>query len=103
MSKLPKHIQNWMDFFDVEPGDWVGSEISDKTVNDWHHIHEKGMGGRPRFTYQGKEYGIDDVENIIALTREEHEDAHANVYTKEQLWNLHQKVMRNHLELNKWN
>lgn len=103
MSELPKHIQGYFDFFDLEPGDWVGSEISNATCQDFHHIYEKGMGGRPVFEHEGVEYDINSVENIIALTREEHEDAHANVYTKEQLWNLHQKVMRNHLELNKWN
>lgn len=98
---LPKHIQNWLEFFDLEPGDWVGSEISNVTCNDWHHIHEKGMGGRPKFFFKDKWWDIDCVENIIAVTREEHNDCHSNVYTKEQLWDLHSKQMRNHLNQNK--
>ncbi len=93
---LPKHIQNYFDFFGLEEGDWVESEISGWTANDFHHIYEKGMGGRPTFTHDGVEYDIDAVENIIAVTRDEHVDCHAVVYTKDELWSLHSKVMRNH-------
>lgn len=97
MSKLPLHIHNYYDFFGLEPGDWVGSEISGESCMDFHHIYEKGMGGRKHFKHEGIEYHIDDVNNVIAVTRDQHNDCHAVMYTKDQLMLLHSKTMRNHL------
>ena len=83
--------------------EFIPSEISGKRAVDIHHIHPKQMGGKKSFIKNGKVYDIDAIENLIALTREEHTDAHAEIYSKDDLWNLHQKVIRNHLNVSKSN
>ncbi len=53
----------YFDYFGYKQGDFVPSELSGEAASDIHHIHRRGMGGdktKPR------------IENLIALTREEH-------------------------------
>lgn len=52
---------------------------------DLHHIHQKGMGGSKL---------RDNVENIIALSRENHIAAHANALTRDRLQEIHNKFMK---------
>lgn len=53
----------YFDYFGYKQGDFMPSELSGEAAADIHHIHRRGMGGdktKPR------------IENLIALTREEH-------------------------------
>lgn len=97
MSKLPIHKQIYCDFFGLEPGDWIECEVTGGTAVEIHHIFNKQMGGKQFFHYEGVRYDIDAIENLIAVAREPHDDAHDELYTKEQLWSLHAKRMRNYL------
>jgi hypothetical protein len=66
---MQKHTKIYFDFFDVEYDPFTGqhnckSELSGLPAQDIHHIEARGMGG-------GKT--ADRIENLMALTREEHE------------------------------
>lgn len=97
MGKLPKHVQIYIDFFGKEEGDWIECEITEGTCIDVHHITPKKMGGSKTFFKDGIEYDIDDIINLIGVTREAHIDCHDEIYTKRQLYLLHAKRMRNYL------
>lgn len=66
---MQKHTKIYFDFFGVEHDPVSGwhnckSEISGDPADDLHHIERRGMGGSKT---------KDNIENLIALTREEHE------------------------------
>lgn len=88
------HEKTYREFFDLAPDDYIFSEISSQLASEIHHLYPKSMGGRKTFTHNGKKYPIECIENYIALTREEHELAHANHFTKEQLWDIHKEKMK---------
>jgi hypothetical protein len=75
---MRKHVKIYMKHFGYGEQDFIPSEVSGARATDIHHIEPKGMGGS-----KTKDY----IENLIALTREEHERAHAdrefNAYIKE--------------------
>lgn len=55
-----------MEAFGYGMTDFIPSELSGRRANDVHHIFCKGMGGDPTGSK-------DVIENLMALTREEHE------------------------------
>lgn len=61
---MKRHTKIYMDFFGYDISDFIPSEISGRQANDTHHIEARGMGG-------SKDH--DRIENLMALTREEHE------------------------------
>ena len=73
---MKKYTKVYFDFHGYSKGDWIGCRVCGSTANDIHHIEPKGMGGRP---------DADTPDNLIALCRSCHEDAHANIITKEYL------------------
>ena len=74
-----------MKYFGYGEQDFIPSEISGKKSVDIHHIFPKGMGGCSN---------KDNIENLIALTREEHIKAHNGEYTKEYLTEIHKKNLK---------
>ncbi|AUC15424.1 hypothetical protein BTO06_09855 [Tenacibaculum sp. SZ-18] len=62
---MKKHIQIYHKTLGLDFCDYRPSELSNAPGVDLHHIECKGMGGNP----SGDK---DRIENIIALTREEH-------------------------------
>jgi len=66
---MKKHTKIYFDFFNVEYDPISGwhncvSEISGLPAKDVHHIEARGMGGSKN---------ADRIENLMALTREEHD------------------------------
>ena len=59
---MQKHTKAYMKAFGYEIGDYIPSEISGLPAVDIHHIDGRGKGK-------------DVPENLIALTRKEHERA----------------------------
>ncbi len=53
-----------MDYFGLSEGDYIGSELTNSPSGPLHHIIFKSAGGK------------DEIENLMALTVEEHELAH---------------------------
>jgi hypothetical protein len=73
---MKKHTKIYFDQFDYGIDDIILCEVCGAIANDIHHIEPKGMGGS-----KTKDY----IENLIALCRKHHEQAHANILTKEYL------------------
>lgn len=61
---MKKHTKIYMDYFDYGEGDFIPSEISGERAVAIHHIDCRGMGG-------SKEKDV--IENLMALTFDEHE------------------------------
>jgi hypothetical protein len=66
---MQKHTKLYFDYFDVDYDPQSGwhncvSELSGLPSKDLHHIEARGMGGSKH---------ADRIENLMALTREEHE------------------------------
>lgn len=74
-----------MNYFGYGIEDFIPSEISNKKAVDIHHIEARGMGGSNK----------DDIRNLMALTREEHEKYGDKKQYKEFLKKIHLNFMRN--------
>jgi len=74
-----KHFKYGMD-------DIILCEVCTKPAVDIHHIDSRGMGGS-----KSKDY----IENLIALCRNCHNDAHANKITKDELRDIHTRTLDN--------
>lgn len=74
----------YCDFFGYKPGDFVPSELSGGEAVDIHHIIYKSRGGK------------DVIENLMALTFKEHEDAHQERLKPEYLQEVHNEFMKKH-------
>jgi hypothetical protein len=57
---MRKHTKIYLDAFGYKEGDFIPSELSNQRANDTHHIISRGKCGEDR------------IENLMALTREEH-------------------------------
>jgi hypothetical protein len=75
-----------MKHFNLHEGDYVYSEISGLPCTDIHHIDNKGMGGS-----NNKDY----IENLIALTREEHELCHKHKSINDYAKIVHEYFLKN--------
>lgn len=63
--EMSRHKEIYFKAFGYTPGDFIASEVSGALAVDVHAIIADGMGGRPnKDTHR--------IENLIALTREEH-------------------------------
>ena len=76
-----KYKKIYCDAFGYTEGDFIPSELSGSVAVDLHHINGRGKGK-------------DVVENLIALTREEHNDAHSEKISKAELTAIHLKFMK---------
>jgi hypothetical protein len=61
---MKAHTKNYIKFFGYGDQDFIPSEHSGGRAADVHHIIPKSQGG------------TDNIENLIALTRNEHKAAH---------------------------
>lgn len=106
-KKKVNYIKVYCDFFgySTRSDEWIPSEISKEKSEHKHHIYPKGMGGRKTFVHDGITYDIDCIENLIALTPDEHTIAHDPSHlehkTKFELWDLHQERMEAHINVSR--
>lgn len=84
---MQKHTKIYMNYFDYKIAEDVVSELSLCPAQDIHHINRRGKGK-------------DTIDNLIALTRHEHNDCHNKLISKNTLHMVHQNFMFQH-ELNK--
>jgi len=66
---MKTHTKVYLNHFKLEQGDYIGSEITGAPAQDIHHINARGMGGS-----KDKDY----IENLMALTRKEHDIVEMN-------------------------
>ena len=71
--------KKYLKHFGFGEQDFVPSEVSGLPAHDIHHVLFKSHGG------------TDDIENLIALTRDEHERAHSDSEFNDTLKQLIQK------------
>jgi hypothetical protein len=60
---MKKHTMTYLNHFGYDISDFIPCEICGKTAVDIHHIEARGIGG-------SKE--ADNIENLMALCREDH-------------------------------
>jgi hypothetical protein len=81
---LKKHTKIYLDSFGFDTTDFVPSEISGQKAVDIHHIEPRGVGGSKQ---------ADRIENLQALTRQEHIDYGDKKKYKKLLLQIHYKYM----------
>ncbi len=79
-----------MEYFGYDIASDAMCEICSIPANDVHHIDGRGKGK-------------DVIENLMGLCRTHHSFAHAHVYTKERLRDMHLKFMQENRVLTKNN
>lgn len=69
---MEKHVKNYFEAVGLDPGDYVVCEFPGcfKPSNDIHHIEPRSSFGSKMKAAQ------DSPENLIALCRKHHEEAH---------------------------
>jgi 5-methylcytosine-specific restriction endonuclease McrA len=79
---MKPHTINYFKHFDLTEGDRVYCEVCGRVAVDIHHIIPKSQGGG------------DNVENLIALSREIHEEAHSEKVSKGMLVMTHEAKLK---------
>jgi DNA mismatch repair protein MutS len=76
---MKKYIKNYLKHYNIGEQDIIQCAICGAIAQDIHHIKYKSQGGS------------DEVDNLIALCRQHHEQAHDNILTKEYLYDIKTK------------
>lgn len=79
-----KYIKTYCNYFGYVEDEFIPSELSGKPASEVHHLCFRSRLGK------------DNIENLMALTREEHFEAHGGRYTAEFLQEKHNQFMRNY-------
>lgn len=80
---MKPHTKNYFDYYgidyDIATGyhDYIDCEVCGKQAVDIHHIQPKGSSGS------------DHIQNLIAVCRTCHIDAHAERISKDELSKIH--------------
>ena len=78
---MKKHQQVYFEYYDIDPGDFIGCENCGSQAVDIHHIKFRSQGGQ------------DVIENLMALCRECHFEVHNG--TKIKTADLIEKHLKN--------
>lgn len=60
---MKKHTMTYLNHFGYDISDFIPCEVCGKTAIDIHHIEARGIGGSKQ---------ADNIENLMALCREDH-------------------------------
>lgn len=82
---MKNHVKIYLSHFGYSEGDFIPSEISGEQAVDIHHIEARGMGGSK---------SKDVIENLMALTREEHIKYGDKKQHKDYLKGIHLSFMK---------
>lgn len=85
---MKKHTQVYLNYFSYGEQDFIPSEISGLRAKDIHHIDARGMGG-------DKGGDKDVIENLMALTRQEHDKYGDKEQYLDWLKQIHLEFMKN--------
>lgn len=78
------YIKTYCNYFGYDYDEFIPSELSGQTASDIHHLCFRSQ------------LGTDNIENLMALTREEHDQAHGGKYTREFLQEKHNQFKANY-------
>lgn len=81
---MVKHKKIYFDAFGYTMADFIPSEISGIRADDIHHIEARGMGGSEN---------LDRIENLMAVTRSEHNEFGDISKYKSELFRAHREFM----------
>ena len=79
---MKRHTMTYLNHFGYDISDFIPCEVCGKTAIDIHHIEARGIGG-------SKE--ADNIENLMALCREDHIKWGDKKQHKEWLKSIHQE------------
>jgi hypothetical protein len=79
---MKPHTKIYMDHFGYDINSWIPCEVCGKTAIDIHHLEARGIGG-------SKE--ADNIENLMALCREDHLKYGDKKQYKEWLKEIHEQ------------
>ena len=79
---MKKHTKIYLEYFNIGEQDYIPSELSGSPAQDVHHIRYRSQLGK------------DNIENLIALTRKEHELAHSGKLKRDYLQEKHDSFMK---------
>ena len=79
---MKKHTKIYLEYFGYGDRDMIPCEICRTRAADIHHINGRGIGK-------------DVIENLMALCRDCHNQAHAEKISKAELQDIHNKFMSN--------
>lgn len=86
---MKAHTKIYMDYFGYGLEDFIPCEIDGDKAADIHHIERRGMGGDPK----GEK---DVIENLMALSRENHDKYGDRKEFIPKLKEIHLLFMRNY-------
>ena len=88
---MQSYIKTYCDYFGYCYDDYIASELSGRQANDIHHIAYRSRLGK------------DNIENLIALTRDEHDEAHASKLSVDFLQEKHNLFIKRYEQQKKRN
>ena len=77
---MTKHCKIYMQYFDFGETDIILCELCNAKAVDIHHVNGRG-----------KDKNV--IENLMALCREHHINAHLEKLSKEYLQSIHNKIL----------
>jgi len=84
---MKPHVKHYLDYFGYGMDDVILCEICNCVATDVHHIERCGMGGGHKM--------LDEINNIMALCRDCHEEFGDKREHKKMLRDAHKRVMDN--------
>ena len=82
---MRNYTKIYMDYFGYDTSSFICCEICGKTANDIHHIENKKSGGSKL---------KDNIENLMAICREEHVKFGDKKQYKDMLKEVHLNFMK---------
>ena len=82
---MQRHIRNYLASIDADESTRIRCEVCNALAVDIHHIIPRSKFGSKRKEEQ------DEPDNLIALCRTCHENAHKNLLTKDDLFAISRK------------
>jgi 5-methylcytosine-specific restriction endonuclease McrA len=82
---MQRHIRNYLASIDADESTRIRCEVCNDLAVDIHHIIPRSKFGSKRKEEQ------DAPDNLIALCRTCHENAHKNLLTKDELFAISRK------------
>jgi hypothetical protein len=86
---MKKHVKIYMDFFGYGEQDFIPDELEGTRASEIHHIDARGMGGSK---------GKDHIDNLMALSRKNHDKYGDKKQYKQWLYQKHQDFIKRHVE-----
>lgn len=80
------YIEKYCDYFGYCYDEFIPSELSNKQSADIHHIIFRSAGGK------------DNIENLMALTRDEHDESHGGSLRVDYLQEKHNQFKKRYDE-----